>query len=165
MSMSQGLLEAVSGYLALGMYEDAWEELENLPPELRADDFVLGLRIEILHRLGKWESARVIAESLAQRSPDNPDWWISWAFALRREQSIEAAQAVLRSAEEIHPDNALIAYNRACYAAVLGWEGEAREMLAKAFAADATLKALALDDPDLDLLFGAVDMQDIPPAH
>lgn len=92
---------------------------------------------------------------------NNPDWWISWEYALRREQSIEAAQAVLRSAEEIHPDNTLIAYNRACYAAVLGREKEARELLAKAFAADATLKAVALDD--LDLLFGAVAIQDNPP--
>ncbi len=69
-------LEASLGYLTLGMHQDAWNELENLPPELRADDGVLELRIQIYQALGKWESARVLAESLAKRSPENSYWWI-----------------------------------------------------------------------------------------
>lgn len=31
-------LEPALGYLSLGMHQDAWDELESLPPELRADD-------------------------------------------------------------------------------------------------------------------------------
>jgi uncharacterized protein HemY len=58
------------------MHQDAWNELESLPPELRADDGVLELRIQIYQALGKWESARVLAESLAKRSPENSYWWI-----------------------------------------------------------------------------------------
>jgi predicted Zn-dependent protease len=110
------LLQPAMGCLQPGMLEEANDELEELPPEFRAVDEVLGLRIEIYQRLAKWESARVLAESLAKRSPENPGWWLSWSYALRRELSVEAAQAVLRETSEIHPDVPLIAYILACYA-------------------------------------------------
>jgi predicted Zn-dependent protease len=148
-------LEAAHGYLILGMHQDAWDELENLSPELRADDAVLELRIQIYHGLGKWESARVLAESLAKRCPENPQWWILWAFSVRFEQSVEAARAVMLKAASVHPDVALIPYNLACYACVLGQMESTRMLLAKAFAMDGTLKRLALDDPDLEPMFGA----------
>lgn len=147
-------LDAVHGYLALGMHQDAWDELESLPPELRADDHVLDLRISIYQDLGKWESARVLAESLAKRSPENPHWWIQWAFSLRREKSVEAARAVLLEAASVHPDEALIPYNLACYACVLGQIEAARKLLTVAFSMDVMLKRVALDDPDLDPFFG-----------
>ncbi len=146
-------LQPALGYLELGMFEEANEELEELPPELRAADEVLGLRIEILQKLAKWESARVLAESLAKRSPGNPGWWLSWSYALRREQSVLAAQTVLRKASEIHPDIALIAYNLACYACVLGDLAEARTLLKIAFGMDMTFKRIALDDTDLEPLW------------
>jgi predicted Zn-dependent protease len=147
-------LDAALGYLALGMHQDAWEELESLPPELRADDQVLDLRISIYQGLKKWESARVLAESLAKRSPENPHWWILWAFSLRREKSVEAARAVLLEAALLHPDEALIQYNLACYACVLGQMEAAHKLLSVAFTMDASLKLIALDDSDLDPIFG-----------
>ena len=156
MSELERLLSPVSGYLTLGMLVDAWDLLEDFPPELRIHDTVLGLRVEILQRLGKWESARVLAESLAKRSPENPDWWLSWSYALRREQSVAEAQRVLRKASEIHPDVALIAYNLACYACVLGDLAATRTLLKIAFGMDPALKMTALDDPDLDAIYGPV---------
>ena len=147
-------LEAALGYLALGMHQDAWDELESLPPAIRADDTVLELRIQIYQGLGKWKSARILAESLAKRSPENPNWWILWAFSLRREESVEAARAVLLEAAAVHPDVALIPYNLACYACVLGQLESARKLLDVAFSMDGVLKRVALDDPDLDPIFG-----------
>jgi len=95
----------------------------------------------------------VLAESLARRSPENPGWWLSWTYALRREQSVEAAQAVLRKAAELHPHEAMIAYNLACYASVLGDLAEARTLLEIACKLDKTFRGMALDDPDLELLW------------
>ena len=150
------LLQPALGYLQLGMFVEANDELEELPPELRADDAVLGLRLEIYQGLGKWESARVLAESLAKRSPENPGWWLSWSYALRREKSVAEAQTVLRKASEIHPDVALIAYNLACYACVMGDLAEARTLLKIAFGMEASCKRMALDDPDLEPLWTAL---------
>ena len=157
-------LTAASGYLDLGMFQDAWDELESLPPEMCADDAVFEIRIAILTRLGKWESARILAESLAKRSPEEPGWWLSWSDAIRREQSVDAAQAVLRQAADLHPGVAMIAYNLACYACVLGDLSEAKQLLKVAFGLDEGFRKIALEDPDLDLIFGAgaPDNQSLP---
>ena len=152
-------LEACSGYITLGMYEDAWNELESIPPELRAKVDVIELRLEIYQALGKWESARVLAESMVKRDPENPNWWIAWAYSLRREKSIGEAREVLQEAALRHPGVALIQYNLACYACVLGEVKEAHRLLTIAFAIDTTLKKIALDDPDLDNIFGEMTSQ------
>lgn len=148
-------LEAALGYLALGMHQDAWDELECLPPEQRANDGVSELRISIYQALGKWEPARVLAESLAKRSPENPQWWILWAFSLRREKSVTDARAVLLEAAKLHPNEGLIPYNLACYSCVEGDILGARGLLAFAFSMDEGLRLTALDDQDLDAIFGA----------
>ena len=44
----------------------------------------------------KWESARIIAESMATKFPEVPHWWIAWAYALRREKDINEARENLR---------------------------------------------------------------------
>jgi len=126
-------MESTLGYLSLGMHQDAWDELEMLPPALCAREEVLEIRIEIFQRLGKWESARGLAESLTKRNPENPDCWLSWAFALRREKSIETAEEVLVEAINRHADIPLIAYNLACYACVLGRLDETTDLLRRAF--------------------------------
>lgn len=86
--------------------------------------------------------------------PKNPNWWIAWAYSLRREKSIGEAREVLQEAVLHHPRVGLIQYNLACYACVLGEVKEAHRLLTIAFALDDTLKKIALDDPDLDNIFG-----------
>ena len=136
------------------MLEDAWEELENLPPELRANGPVLELRITIYQRMGKWESARILAESLAKKCPENAHWWIMWAYSLRRQKSVDEARKVLLEAASHHPTEALIPYNLACYACVMGQMEAAQKLLATAFTMEPGLKQTAFDDPDLDPIFG-----------
>ena len=140
-------LSAAHGYMSLGLLGEAWEELDSLPPRLRVDMAVMLTRMEILSRLEKWEPARMLAESMARHHPDDPGWWVSWAFALRREKSVEVARDVLREAIQVHPGEALMHYNLACYASVIGEMPEAKGLLARAFELDADLKAVALDDP------------------
>ena len=161
-------LEAALGYLALGMHQDAWDELECLPPEQRANDGVSELRISIYQALGKWEPARVLAESLAKRSPENPQWWILWAYSLRREKSVADARAVLLEAAKLHPNEALIPYNLACYCCVEGDLIGTKGFLTLAFSMSEDLRKTALDDPDLDSIFGANNSEGAPvfaPPH
>jgi lipopolysaccharide biosynthesis regulator YciM len=146
-------LLAAQGYIELGMLEDAWDELESLPPELRAHDVVLELRIAIYQCLGKWDSARMLAESLAKRSPEKIHWWIEWACSLRQEQSTEQARKVLMEAVALHPNEVRLPYMLACYACDDGQLGAARKLLQTAFSMDATLRRKALDEPDLGPLF------------
>lgn len=157
------LLERASGYLSLGMFQDAWDELENLPPESRTHDPVLELKVIIYQNMGKWESARVLAESLAKRCPENPQWWILWAYSLRREKSIPEARAVLMEAASHHPDVGMIPYNLACYACVEGNIVTATALLMTAFTMEPELKKIALEDPDLDQIFGIQSQEPAPP--
>jgi hypothetical protein len=61
---------------------------------------------------------------------------------------------VLLEAASVHPNEALIPYNLACYACVLGQIEAAGKLLQVAFAMDVMLKRVALDDLDLDPIFG-----------
>jgi Flp pilus assembly protein TadD len=148
------LLEPAEGFLALGMCEDAWEELDSLPSLLRVQDAVIEMRIRICQRMGKWEMARILAESMAKKSPEHPQWWIHWAYSLRREKSISDARAVLLEAAGHHPNVALIPYNLACYQCVEGDLMGAKAFLRQAFKMDDKLKQVALEDPDLEPIFG-----------
>jgi predicted Zn-dependent protease len=146
-------LNAAIGYFQLGMIDDALEQLESLPPEQRGNEQVVELRIEIYRHLEKWESARIDAEAMAKRNPGNAGWWISWAYSLRREKSVEEAREVLWEALRLHPNELMISYNLACYASVLGELDEARRLLDRVFSEDARYRPMAAEDPDLASIF------------
>jgi Flp pilus assembly protein TadD len=80
-------------------------------------------------------------------------WWINLAYAIRRCESIEKAEAILLRARKLHHDNALLEFNLACYASVSGRVGEARTRLRRAIELDKVLRRLALDDEDLKPLW------------
>lgn len=65
-------------------------------------------------------------------------------------------------AAAIHPHEALIPYNLACYSCVLGNLEASRKLLTLAFAMDPNLKQIALHDPDLDPIFGNIPISDAP---
>jgi Flp pilus assembly protein TadD len=65
---------------------------------------------------------------------------ISLAYALRRTESVEKAEAILLRAQAIHPQVAMIAFNLACYASVAGRMEEAKERLRHAIELDKRLR-------------------------
>jgi len=54
------------------------------------------------------ELMEAVAKKLTHYDPDNAQWWISWAFATRRADSIEAARRILLKAVEQHFDVAVV---------------------------------------------------------
>ena len=80
-------------------------------------------------------------------------WWISLAYAVRRTESVENAEAILLRAQAIHPKVAMIAFNLACYASVAGRMVEAKEQLRCAIKLDKDIRGMALDDEDLKPLW------------
>ena len=68
----------------------------------------------------KWDMAATVANHLVKVEPENCGWWINLAYATRRYESIETAEAILLRARELHHDNAMIEFNLACYASVAG---------------------------------------------
>ena len=70
--------------------------------------------------------AAAVASHLVKVEPQNAAWWISLAYALRRTESVEKAEAILLRAQAIHSRVAMIAFNLACYASVAGRMEEAK---------------------------------------
>jgi Flp pilus assembly protein TadD len=149
-------LSAALGWLGLGNWQEAHEELEKITLALRSHPDVLLVRFEIYSKAGKWALAAEIAGELVQIRPDEAQFWISHAYATRRMPGggIPQAREILSKAQTLFPKEPLIAYNLACYACQLGDQTEAWKWLESALKlGDAKqVKMMALKDPDLEPL-------------
>ena len=144
---------ASSGYLELGMFDDAALVLEEIAPEDKTRNEVLGARVDIYMAAKKWDMAAAVASHLVKIDPQTAGWWISFAYAVRRTESVEEAEAILLRAQAIHPKVAMIEFNLACYASVTGRMEEAKERLRHAIELDKEARKLALEDEDLKPLW------------
>jgi Flp pilus assembly protein TadD len=127
--------------------------LEEIAPEEKTRNEVLGARVNLYMVAKKWDMAAAVASHLVKVEPETAGWWISLASALRRTESIEKAEAILLRAQAIHPEVAMIAFSLACYASVMGRMEEAKERLRHAINLDKDNGKLALDDEDLKPLW------------
>ena len=140
-------------YLELGMFDDAALVLEEINPEDRIRTEVLGARVALYITAKKWDMAAAFASHLVKIDPQTAEWWISLAYALRRTESVEKAEAILLRAQAIHPKVAMIAFNLACYASATGRMEEAKKRLRHAIKLDKDIRGLAIDDEDLKPLW------------
>ena len=145
--------QAAVGYVELGMFQDANDQLEEIDPFNRAAPEVLAVRLAIYHGLKKWELMREIAKRLAEFQPNDIQWTVSFAYATRRAESVETAKEILLNAEPKFPKEAVIPYNLACYECQLGNVESAKNYLKKAFQIDSNWRLTALDDSDLQPLW------------
>ena len=131
------------------MLDDAALDLEEIAPEDKTRSEVLGARVAIYLAAEKWDMAAVVANHLIKIEPENSGWWINLAYATRRCEGIESAEAILLQSRELHHDNAVIEFNLACYASVACCFEEAKARLKRAVGLDRQLQKRAIDDEDL----------------
>jgi tetratricopeptide (TPR) repeat protein len=148
--------QAAIGYVELGMFQDANDQLEKIDPFNRAAPEVLAVRLAIYRGLKKWELMQQIAKRLKEFQPDNAQWTISLAYATRRAYSIDVAMEILIDAEAKFPREPAIPYNLACYYCQLGKMEKAKRYLKKAFEIDLNWRRAALDDEDLKPLWDSL---------
>ena len=86
---------ASSGYLELGMLDDATLALEEIESEDKTRIEVLGARIALYITAKKWDMAAAVASHLVKVEPQNETWWINLAYSVRRSEGIEQAEAIL----------------------------------------------------------------------
>ena len=63
-------MEQATGYWELGMFSDAWDTVELLPPDEKTESPVLDLRLRILTALAQWELGEQIANLLLHAGDD-----------------------------------------------------------------------------------------------
>ena len=77
------------------MLDDAALVLEEIEPEDKTRSEVLGARVAIYLATEKWDMDAVVANHLVKVEPENCGWWIKLAYATRRCEGIESAEAIL----------------------------------------------------------------------
>lgn len=142
-------LSHARGYLALDLIEEAAAELAALPAHGHDTLDVLALRGLVLQAQQQWPLLLPVAADLVRREPAEPGWWIMWAYAARRAESLAQAEAILRDAETHHPDEPTIQFNLGCYACQRGDLAEARRRVERAIVLDGDFRRQAREDADL----------------
>ena len=110
---------------------------------------MLAIKVFIFRRLAKWELMEVVSKELCIRRPDEPEWLLALAEAIRHGRSMQAGLEVLVQAAMRFPEEARIFYRLATYQAQLGYLDAALGRLEDAVRLDPALREVARDDPDL----------------
>jgi len=148
-------LRSAEGWLELGDWQSANDELENITPALRAHPDVLKVRSGVYSAAKHWELALVVSERLVELLPDELEGWIHRSFALHELKRTAEAKGKLLPAVEKFPKEHLIFYNLACYACQLGELKESLKLIEKAIdlAGKKDIRLMAVEDPDLQPLW------------
>jgi predicted Zn-dependent protease len=156
-------LSYAQGYLELGMIAEAAAELEAIPASSDEGLDILGLRVAVLQEQKNWPALQQAAAEFVRRRPEEASGWVTWAYAMRRAESLDAAEQILRAGERLHPHEATIQFNLGCYACQRGDLAEARNRVDRAIVLDENFRALAATDSDLAPL-RAAENADCPPS-
>ncbi len=146
----QRRLLAASGFAELSLFQEAVQELEEVPKSAKEFPTVLVVWLEVYQRWEKWSEAESVATRLVEAEPEEPNWVVARAYAIRRSRGLISANEVLLQAGERFPNCGTIQFNLACYAAQLGQLDEARDRLVLAIQLDKGFAVIAKTDPDLE---------------
>ncbi len=119
-------LEAAEGWIELGQFAEAVEELELVSPAVREHPKSLEVCWRIYWHHGRWGECWNIARAILTQVPGDAMGVILLAEATNRLQGPQEAFEVLFRATVTVKDSATIWYNLACYSALLGNFSEAR---------------------------------------
>jgi predicted Zn-dependent protease len=151
-------LQAAEGWLGLGDYTTANDELEQIAAASRAHRDVRQLRWRIYAHALKWDACLDISMALTAMTPERRFGWIHCAHTLDKLGRTQEAKDLLMSVVNKLAANSTIAYHLARYSARLGQMDEAKQWLGKALlvASDMEeaerLRKRAMEDPDLEPL-------------
>lgn len=131
------------------MLDEAEAELDRIPPPLGEEVEVLAVRLAIFQERQNWPALRDLARLLVASSPGEAAGWVTWAYAVRRADSLAEAEKILLAAETQHPEEPTIQFNLGCYACQRGDLAAARLRVDRAIALEPRFADAAKTDPDL----------------
>ena len=148
-------LGAAQGWLGLGDWQSALDELEFIDPVMQSHPDVLAARCDIYTVARKWPAVVALAEMLVELVPERPSGWVWRSSALHGLMRTQQAFDLLLPAARKFPEIPMIPYDLACYCAQLGKLEEARRWLHQSYEVGngRMLKGAARYDPDLAPLF------------
>ena len=142
-------LRAASGWLELGLADEALYELQALPPEVQMLRGPLELKLAAQMERGQWNMASETARLLCLKADDVPEFFLRAAYCLHETgDTLAACNQLLRGPKTLF-DMAIFHYNLACYLWTLGEGTRARSHLKQAIEMDETFLESAREDRDL----------------
>lgn len=149
-------IATANGFLELDMLDEAANALEEIEPQLKTRAEVLDVRAEIYCRLSKWEEMATVGKYLAEHYPEDSSHHLTYAFAVRFADSMEAACEILNAVADRFPDDAHFQYTLGGYESLLGLFERAFHHIRRAIELDRSMAKRALDDPDIEPLWDAL---------
>ncbi len=143
------ILRAASGWLELGMPDDALEELQNLGADDTQDRKAMELTLAALMLKEDWNKASRIAAQLCELAVDEPDFFLHAAFCIHEAGDTGEAKNWLLRGPGVLQEMPVFHYNMACYLWTLGEKERARNHLSKAVEMDESFLEFAREDSDL----------------
>lgn len=147
--VTKQIIRAASGWLELGMPDDALEELDALVGEDREERKALELKLAAQMSKEDWNPAAETAQNLCMQAVDEPDFFLSAAFCLHETGDTEEARKWLLKGPRVLDEMPVFHYNMACYLWTLGEGERAKNHLAQAVGMDASFLESAREDKDL----------------
>lgn len=142
-------LQAATGWLELGIADEALAELESLPSEARTQRPALELKLAAQMISQSWNSAADTARLLCLKAADEPVFFLRAAFCLHETgDTLAACNWLLRGPKTLF-EMAVFHYNIACYLWTLGEAKRARRHLRQAITMDKSFLEAAREDRDL----------------
>jgi tetratricopeptide (TPR) repeat protein len=120
-------LKAAQGWLGLGNWKEANEELDRVTQRLRAHPEVLCVRWIISSKAGNWELALEITRTLADQNPDDSFSFVRLGWSLFELNRIQEAQDSLTAVVSRFPNDYRLPYDLARYSCKLGKLKEAMQ--------------------------------------
>jgi Flp pilus assembly protein TadD len=142
-------LRTASGWLELGLPNEALSELFMLPHEQHSQQPVLKLKLRAQMACAAWNAASDTARLLCTKVPTEPEFFLSAAYCLHETGDTFAARNQLLRGPKALFEMPVFHYNLACYLWTLGQPSSARSHLNQAIAMDASYRKDALADRDL----------------
>ena len=139
-------IEAIEGFLELGMLHEAAAEFDQIDPQYKSTVEVMELQMTIYRRILKWEEVAVLAQCLAKSFPDNAKWHLEWAEAICECERIREARDVLASVQDRFRDNAELQYTLARYESVIGNYEATQRNLERAYELDNATRGRSRED-------------------
>jgi len=143
------ILQAATGWLEIGLADEALVELQTLPPETRTQRRALELTLAAQMSSEAWNPAADTARMLCLKAADEPVFFLTAAFCLHETgDTLAACNWLMRGPRSLF-GMPVFHYNIACYLWKLGQAGRARSHLRRAIIMDESLLESVRDDRDL----------------
>ena len=142
-------LQAATGWLELGLADEALYEMETLPTGVRRQRQVLEVTLAAQMVGQKWNPASDTARLLCLKASNEPMFFLRAAFCLHETgDTLAACNWLLRGPKTLF-EMAIFHYNLACYLWILGKGSRARSHLKQAITMDESFLEAAREDRDL----------------